>query len=188
MADEFFPPVPRRPFQPPHEQPEWWGPPRDGLGVAVPLDSVMLARTDDVALVLEAVRAYATGFTFTVVAVARRGREAAVGALVPAGPMGETDAEASLRVGVELADGGRAVVTPHWARKDRPAGPVIAHRGGGGDGSRYEMRYWVWPLPPRGPLVVAVRWTARGVPLTRHTMQADPIVEAAGRSRRIWDE
>jgi hypothetical protein len=46
----------------------------------------------------------------------------------------------------------------------------------------------VWPLPPPGPLVFACEWPAAGMALTRHEIDAQPILDAAGRTQVIVRE
>jgi hypothetical protein len=40
-----------------------------------------------------------------------------------------------------------------------PTGPVVTGRGGGGGCDRWEMRYWMWPLPPAGDVVIYAVWS-----------------------------
>ncbi len=188
MTDDFFPPLPPPPKPRPPEHPEWRGPPRDALSRAVPIDAALLARSADVALVIDGIRAFPTGFSFLLLAVARLGAEQ-WGALWSESEARVAEPERALRLGIEFSDGRRALDEAPWARADKPRGAAVLRRGGGsGDGTGYELRYWVWPLPPRGPITFVCRWRAHDLPLSRYTMPADPIVEAAARVRRIWEE
>jgi hypothetical protein len=45
---------------------------------------------------------------------------------------------------------------------------------------------WVWPLPPPGPLVFACEWAAFGIPEARASTDAQPILDAAQHSVRLW--
>jgi hypothetical protein len=100
------------------------------------------------------------------------------------------DPEAGMRFGVEFADGRRALDGPPWRgpeqnpEQDRP---VLRQGGGGGNDSQYRTRYWIWPLPPPGALTFACRWIERDIPLSRHTLPAEPILDAAAAVPRIWD-
>ena len=47
------------------------------------------------------------------------------------------------------------------ASREEPEGPVLWGMGGGGGGGSWRQDFWVWPLPPSGPL----RWRASGRPL-----------------------
>jgi hypothetical protein len=93
-----------------------------------------------------------------------------------------------LRFGIELADGRKATVfDPHpFGTGDEPGGPVLVQRGGGGGDRRYDMRFWLWPLPPPGALAFVVEWPAEGIELTRHTIDAAELREAATRTEPLW--
>lgn len=122
----FFEPLPPPPEPPSPDQPTGWVPPlwdrpNEALLGAPVLISVLLARTDDVALAFDDVRAYPNGFTFALVTVhnptrpdpAMHGMRAMSGS--PLGPLGP-------RVGFEFSDGRRVqVVFPF-----RPPGPGSA--------------------------------------------------------------
>jgi len=187
--DDFFPPIPPPPRHTPAPQPEWFGPSTAVLGRAVAIDPFVLGRTGEVALVVEALRAYPNGVAFTLVAVGRAGHELRDLLGPHHGPPG-VDPDDHLRFGVELSDGRRAIEMPAWAQTGSatPAGPVLRRGRGGGGGARYDLEYWLWPLPPRGPLTFACRWRGRGLAMSRHTISADPIVDAAAGARDVWED
>ena len=60
--------------------------------------------------------------------------------------------------------------------------------GGGGGGRRYDMRYWVWPLPPPGPVAFVCEWPAFGIPESRAELDARLILDAAARAVESWPE
>ena len=103
-----------------------------------------------------------------------------------------------LRVGIELADGARIsnLANPHRqlaSPNQAPEGPLLVPSGGGGGSSgmgRVTMNpgYWLWPLPPPGPLHVFVEWPALDVALAQVELDAEPLVEAARRSQELWTE
>jgi hypothetical protein len=43
-----------------------------------------------------------------------------------------------------------------------PEGPVPSQGGGGGSDDYWESSFWLWPLPPPGPLAFVVEWPAKG--------------------------
>jgi hypothetical protein len=179
-------------------RPAWLGPPEDSFGVIVPL-RLVLARTANLAAAILGVTAYRSGFTFEL-AIRRRaaveedsldthralhwlGREAS--------PPPEV-----LRLGVQFADGQRATNLDNWwdylAPQDPgqapPPGPVLLPHNGRGGERVWDQSYWVWPLPPAGPLSFVVQWPAQGVPLTRAGVEAVGIVQAAAQDERLWPE
>ena len=67
-----------------------------------------------------------------------------------------------------------------------PPGPILrTYLGGGGPRSSF-WRWWAWPLPPAGPMEFVCEWPALGIPETRAGLDAQLILDAAGRSIRLW--
>ena len=96
-----------------------------------------------------------------------------------------------LRFGVEFADGPKGTTTggPGTAAEgDPPAGPLLMPRDGGGGGDRWDQSFWLWPLPPPGPVAFVVEWPSEGIELTRHEVDAAPILEASKGSTTLWPE
>lgn len=173
----------------------WLGPPANALGAGCPLGFV-LARTDQVALGVNAVVAFPIGFCFTL-SVRRRTpspngsdwgdllhRRAAPGGLDPG----------LLRVGLQFSDGRKATSLDAFPDLDPeqpeqlPPGPVLMHHGGSGGGLlSFDHGYWVWPLPPAGPLAFVCEWPAEGIPLTRVEVDAVEITAAAARAPVLWE-
>jgi hypothetical protein len=183
----------------------WAGPPSNVLPAAVPL-RLVLARTPDIAIAITNAGAFPTGFEVT---LSLRLREA------PSGPgfdplghqfMGHlgygehTAGPAELppelfRFGVQFADGRKATTVGNPFPVGDPfplgegvQGPVLLPRGGGGGGRDWDQAYWVWPLPPPGPVAFVCEWPARGVEETRHEVDASLILDAAGSAETLWDE
>ena len=48
--------------------------------------------------------------------------------------------------------------------------------------------YWLWPLPPAGPLRVVCQWLDQGIELTSHELETDVLRQAAERARPIWPQ
>jgi hypothetical protein len=57
---------------------------------------------------------------------------------------------------------------------------------GGGGGGRWEHRNWLWPIPPPGPVAFVCEWPALQIPLTRTTLDAEVIRDAARRAVVLW--
>jgi len=111
-------------------------------------------------------------------------------------PDGELDPEL-LRFGLELSDGRKATnVNPGTGPGDwdsPPAGPILSEGGGGGGGlagggSRLQYDYWIWPLPPEGPLAFVCEWPIADIPETRTEIDSALLREAAAEAVIVWRE
>jgi hypothetical protein len=187
----FEPPPPPTPPEE-HAQPVWMGPPDNVLGAPFPL-SILLARTHSVAVQVHTGLAYPSGIEFSLQVIQRERTRDRLGGPIHAWHMSRHGGELEpdvLRFGIELADGRKATVfDPHpFAGDDVPAGPVLMQRGGGGGDRRYDMRFWLWPLPPAGPLAFVVEWPAEEVELTRREVDAAELIEAATRAEELWPD
>lgn len=185
----FFPPLrepdpelPRPRHYPvwPGQQPQNWLP--GALGW-----SVELARTQDTAVWLTDAFAYPQGMTFTVRTLQRPGTEADE----PRHWRQQQSPGTALRVGVMAADGRRALAederlpSPESAAQDPSALHLSPHEGGG-DSLSFRQVYWLWPLPPAGPLRIYCEWRDRGVPETGVELDAGEAVAAASRAVELW--
>jgi hypothetical protein len=90
-----------------------------------------------------------------------------------------------LRFGVELADGSRAIADR--GPPEAGGGPTLTPRGGGGGGLSYDLGFWLWPLPPAGPLRFACAWPDEGIEETTAELDA-PIRELAARAVELWPD
>lgn len=186
---ELPPPPPEPPEE--HVQPVWIGPPDNMLGVPFPL-SVLLAHTPSVALHVHTGLAFPSGIEFSLQLLQReRARDHFGGGPIHAWHMSRQGAELGpevLRFGVELSDGRKATVfdRPPFGDENGPTGPVLMQRGGGGGDRRYDMRFWLWPLPPPGDLAFVTEWPEQGVELTRRAVDTTPMLEAAASAEELW--
>lgn len=187
------PPLPPQPPEPP--QPLWIGPAENVLGAGVDL-SLVLARTEDVGVGLHSVVAEPNGVSFTLDFRRRFGAFPGTewGRPFPPAYPGESRDEEDFRFGVQFSDGRKATsLDQAWGLEpvdpSHPASvtPRLVPRGGGG-GSRHasQVGYWVWPLPPPGPLAFVCEWRAVGIPETRVEVDAAAIIAAAGRAAVLW--
>lgn len=172
------PPLPERPPPPPRKP--WHGPPSNEFGVPLGI-GVVLARTRELALALTDVVAYAEGFVLKIGLRAKATTELDPRTVM----MGD-----SLRFGVAFADGRKAVSYGRPGAPDDEAPAVALRRAGaGGGGSRgFEFAFWVYPLPPEGPVTVALEWPERGVAETLHELDGAAIAAAGARSEQLWEE
>jgi len=164
------------------------GPPYGVLPGAVALELVV-AQSDAAAVYVGRCAAYATGLDFELHVLA----SADAGDLDPslngiyqrAG--GGSTYEKMLRFGVAFADGRKASNLGGFTRsEEEPDGPVLWGMGGGGGGGRWHQGFWMWPLPPVGPLAFVCEWPAAGISLTRVEVDSQPLRDAAARSRELF--
>jgi hypothetical protein len=163
------------------------GAPDNELGVSVPL-RVPLVRTDTLAILVDQVVAYTTGFSFRL-----SGRSHPDRTLSDRGFRDlfhpEVDGMDRLLIGIQFADGGKATNVGHrHPTSSDDVGPVLIGGGGGGGGGRFDFSFWVWPLPPEGPLTFVCRWDGEGVELTSAEVDAAAIRAASAHSERLWPE
>jgi hypothetical protein len=192
VSDFFEPPPPReeeeRPVRPP-----WAGPPRGVVPAVVPVEGVM-ARNDSAAIFLNAFHVYPAGFAVDIFVVAREGSELDPFFHRPdrrARTEGQI-APGLLRLGFSFADGSKVASTsvdPRATGEDgAPASPVMRPRGGRGQEDEWSQTFWVWPLPPPGPMEFVSEWPAAGLPLTRTELDAAAIIAAAPRAQVAFVE
>lgn len=93
------------------------------------------------------------------------------------------------RLEVHFADGKMATtldlhrnVRP---RPDEPPGPILLPGSGMAGATRSEQEYWVWPLPPEGPLTFVCAWPANGIDRSEAQIDAGLILHAAARATHI---
>ncbi|MGI8491212.1 MAG: hypothetical protein ACR2NJ_00430 [Acidimicrobiales bacterium] len=158
--------------------------PDNEVPVTVPL-GLVLARSDDTAVLLPSAQVFRHGVSLDIAAVTRRRGSGRAFSMPMHGPM-ERGAGAFL-LGVELSDGRRASTLHRRPPFDAPDDePVLMPAGGGGGSRRMDSRHFLSPIPPPGKLVFVVSWTDWGIGETRTEISADPIIEAASRVRELW--
>jgi len=92
------------------------------------------------------------------------------------------------RFGVQVSDGAKATNLGGPAVFDgAPAGPVLMQGGGGGGGHSWHSDFWLWPLPPPGPLAFVCEWPSEGIELTRTEIDAALLPEAAAQAETLWE-
>lgn len=161
-------PTPRsEPKEP--EQPEWLEPPR-GVVPGVSSQRPVVFKTERVFLMVQRVLVYpnAIELTFNLrLRYADDYRDDLTGQFHrPAGSRPLSDEY--LRLGLQFSDGTKCT-NFDWKplRPDRtPEPPVMMiHESGGlresgGIVGGHYVKYWVWPLPPAGPLALVAEWPA----------------------------
>lgn len=201
MSD-FFEPPPPAPAE--HVEggnpPPWTGRPR-GTPLGEVVSGLSLARSETGRLSITYLDAYPEGFELEIEArttvayhdLTRTGDSApdVFGRHWPTvGERRDVLPPQLVRIGVQFADGRKATnITGH----SHPVqGPVMWALGGGGRGgqgeSRFHQGYWVSPLPPSGPVTVACQWPASGIPLLRHELDGQLILDGADRARGMFPD
>ena len=196
--------------QPGHEesaQPVWKCAPEDVLAGVVPVELV-LGRSSSTVVLLTGIRAFPTGLSMSLgVRVRSRGR-----AVHPQlyqqvfnkphhREQGPSWRPGQLTWGFELADGRRAsnVDPAPWSEQPTgpdgtpdvtwlPSRPVLIGAGGHAGARVIEGGYWLWPLPPPGPVRVVCQWLERGIEHSAHELDGEAFQRAAQRARPIWPQ
>jgi hypothetical protein len=148
--------------------PPWAGPAPGELATIVPVER-FLARTDVAAVFVASVAVYSTGVVIDVAVRVREPRPDGGPAWFAHGPEPGDD---FLRFGVELADGRRATNLARPPIEGDPTGPVLLPTRGTGFDTAFDIRFWLWPLPPPGPLALVCAWPAHAIQETR--LEVDP--------------
>lgn len=178
------------------ELPSGCHPPRGVLAALVPT-RLVLARTESVAVLLSHIDAYPQGCRFHLLVAAQRPdgmdiddwwdlHEVLAGGplRVPNRSGQQPMPDAVLRLGVQLADGTRAIAgaSDVPCSGSAPAAPVLQLQGGGGGGgiadASFSYQLWLWPLPPPDRLDLVLQWPAVGIALTRVGLDGSAIVSA----------
>lgn len=157
-------------------------PPENAVAGSLPGVHV-LARTDDVALVLQTVRCYAEGLALEVRIALRTSRASR-------GMRDETwEAMQQMWVGVELADGTRLVSGPLGYGVDDPSDPsayTLQSSGGGGGGRTFAQVYWLTPAPSEGDVLVVVALPGLGLPEASLVLPGEALAAARAEAVELW--
>ncbi len=190
----FFDDLPATEPEPPRRH-HPWEPPEAELPGIVRIDTLVLGRTDQLAVAVTGMSAFSNGIEIFLTARIRPSADHPEEHL-PGGPRDLAASRQSFRLGLQFSDGGKAVGRPGGGRPgggrpdhdSEPAGPVLYPFAGGGGPHSFISRWWTWPLPPAGPLELVCEWPTFGVAESRASLDAQLILDAAGRSIRLWPE
>jgi len=196
----FFEPPPPPP-KPPEEfrQPAWIGPPGNELGIGIPLNAIV-ARNARAIIAVLGCTVFSNGIVLDLTLRTRPGsisarelREMHGSPFYFHGPRdpGEELPPNLVRIGVLFADGRKASSLDDrhaFLSQDEPGGPILTPRGGGGGDGVWNVDYWLWPLPPAGPLTIVAAWPGFEIEETRIELDATPIVEAAKKVLTLWPD
>jgi hypothetical protein len=180
------------PEEPDPQRTPWRGTSDDTTGVVVPLVRV-LARTDDVAIIVSGLVAFPSGFDLTLITIARLAWARRGMSPHPMGfgiPERMYPSPEFLRFGLRFADGSKATNAGfgQGIHPSRSGVRDLRTRGSGGGGRKYSSRYWCEPLPPPGSLGLVCEWPKYGIAETEEVISADLILAAAEQAKPIWPE
>jgi hypothetical protein len=90
-------------------------------------------------------------------------------------------------LGLEYADGavGDSRATPDTPTPTGPASITVSATGSGSNG-RFDITYWITPLPPPGPLAIWFTWTEAALPRLTARIDAEPLRRAAEQAVDLW--
>lgn len=168
-------------------------PPENEIPAAVAIHA-LLARSDDVAIALIGGYAYTVGLRFELIIRLRRephGSMVQKSELLLSTYAGRDDSDEQLLLGVEYADGRTAtnfhsLGPPAMPTDDGPNKPFLSPTGGSGGGRSMDQWFWLTPLPPAGPLLVACAWSGLGIPESQTVLDGAAINEAGSRAMVLW--
>jgi len=152
---------------------------------------LVLASNERAAVYIGRCSVYPTGFELEVRALVRAGADELDPSLngIYHRPGQRSSYEEMLRFGIAFSDGRKATnVGGPGHGPSEPADMVLRGMGGGGGGGRWRQDFWVWPLPPPGSVGFVCEWPAAGIPLSRHEVDAQLLLDAATRARGLFPD
>jgi hypothetical protein len=167
-----------------------WDPPEAELPGLAGAGTLLLGRSDQVVVALTGISAFSAGMELSLTARIRPSASHPE-EHQPGGPRDLAAARASFRFGLQYSDGAQVAWSNGGSRPEHdaaPAGPVLYPFAGGGGPLSFITRWWAWPLPPAGPLEFVCAWPTFGIAESRAVVDAQPILDAVGRSVQLWPE
>ena len=160
---------------------------------------LVLARSEQAAVVLTSIVTYPDSFAFTVQSYLHRSVKPKNTHRGLAG-WGWRDVDDDtadlpdglLRLGLVWPDGGQATNIDTWRRgwpspdETAPSHGLEEHGGSGSD-REYRTEFHAWPVPEVGDLTFIVEWPRYGIPETRAILEGTLLRDAASRARPVWE-
>lgn len=162
--------------------------------VAVPTSTV-LGRGPNAAVLLTSALAYSTGTEFALSIRVRprtRARNLHLHQLIAGFGPDEFDANRRFLLGVQYADGRRTVAADmpgaHTSESSADDDQALSLALGSGSGSdnTYDLRFWLSPLPPPGPVTMVCRWPEFDIDETKVTLDGTAIAAAGRAAVELW--
>jgi hypothetical protein len=163
--------------------PRPWDPPQTELPGIVPINTLRLGRSEHAAIAVTGISAYSNGYEIVVTALIHPdapGFDAET-------PDGGMLTDKPYQISLQLSDC-RTVTSDRPRGDSEPTGPILRPHGGGGTSHSQHSLLWAWPLPPSGPLEFVCHWPTLGTGESRVGIDAQLILDAAGKSIRLWPE
>jgi hypothetical protein len=160
------------------------GPPGDEVGMLA-ISSFLLARTAEVVVAVRGITSYSDGLHVAVVVIfADHARTEDLAYSLQE----YSRSPGRFRIGFAFSDGRTATSGQRDAPDvEQQSQAQLKLLGSGQQGLMWNGEYWLWPLPPTGPLVVGCRWPDRGIPETLVQIDPAPLLSAATASRSVWE-
>ena len=155
-----------------------WDPPEGQFPGTVGLQSVVMARTKQVAVALTGLSGFTTGFEFTIGAewsseMARRSDD-------------QISLSRSIHFGLIFDDGRKGATFSRSAdnvRRDITSKDIVVRPTSIGGGRLHRRwTYWAWPLPSSGAVTFVCEWPFYDIPESSITIASSSIIEAAAKS------
>jgi hypothetical protein len=156
--------------------------------------TLLLARTDSVAVAIEHLVAYPMGFGLRLTIRGRQHVDLDLSQLGLPSPArtahtGEVDPRV-LRFGMRFSDGSKVTNLGQFPRSpdaEPPQRVLLGGSGGGGTGGCH-LDHWCWPLPPPGGLAFVAEWPHFEIELTEQLIDATLILDAAEGAIELWPD
>lgn len=182
----FFPPLPPpEPAPPRYRLPDWVAPPENVAPAILRLE-LAVPEAGPAIVTVPIARVFPVGWELVI------GTSAATHGS-PFLREFHYDAAGLLRLGILFADGTK-LTTPQpggGLRRpflERPAEPTMRWLHGGGTGGETRDHFWLWPLPPEGPLELVFLWPGHGLEETSVEIRGTTIRAAAQDARVLWED
>jgi len=160
------------------------GPPSDEVGMLA-LSSFLLARTPEVVVAVRGITAYSDGLH---VAVAVIFADQARAEDLAYSLQEYSRSPGRFRIGLAFSDGRKATSGQRDAPDvEQQAAAQLKLLASTQQDLMWNGEYWLWPLPPAGPLLVGCRWPDRGISETLVQIDPAPLLSAAAGSRSVWE-
>jgi hypothetical protein len=82
-------------------------------------------------------------------------------------------------------DGLSNLRAPHEG--DDPPGVSLMPQGGSSRSQIFESDFWLWPLPPPGPVTFVVAWPAFGIDETDQQLDGSLLRDASAKAITLWE-